>query len=306
MKAMICTRYGSPDVLQLREVEEPSPRKDEVCIKIFATCVTASDCIVRGFRVRPGLRLPMAIAIGFGRPRNPILGMVTAGEVESKGKDVKGYKEGDAVFAFHIRRLGSYAEYICLPEDTPMSPKPSNLSYEEAAAIPYGGALALHFLRKAGVQKGQQVLIYGASGAVGTAAVQIARHLGAKVTGVCSTANVELVRSLGAEAVIDYTKEDFTNRAERYDLVFNAVGKGKVQLHPERALTPHGKHVTVDDGSPALNREVLNYLRELAEAGKLRPVIDRRYPLEQLAEAHRYVDEGHKKGNVVITVAHGG
>jgi len=303
MKAAICTKYGPPDVLQLREVEKPAPKNNEILIKIFATAVTASDCIIRGFTVPVASRLPTGLAIGFGKPRNPILGMVLAGEVESTGKDSKRFAVGDQIFAFNIARFGAYAEYTCWPESALIALKPSNLSYEEAAAIPYGGMLALHFLKKGGIQSGQDILVYGASGAVGTSAVQLARNFGAKVTGVCSTSNLELVKSLGADTVLDYTKEDFANRGERYDFIFDAVGKRKSsKFQGKNALTPNGKYISVDDGSPKLHLEDMLLLKELAEAGKLKPVIDRRYPLDQIVEAHRYVDTGHKKGNVIVMV----
>ncbi len=311
MKAIVCTAYGPPEVLQLKEVEKPAPKNNEVLIKIYATAVTASDCMIR--RLNPSVWQPMGLmaglVLGFNKPRNPILGVVLAGDVELAGKKVTRFKAGDQVFAFTTKspiqpRFGAYAEYeyMCLPEDSILALKPSNVSYEEAAAIPYGGILALHFLKKGNIQSGQKILIYGASGAIGTAAVQLAKYFGATVTGVCSTTNLELVKSLGADTVIDYTQEDFTTRGERYDFIFNAVGKRKAQLQCENALTPNGKHITVDDGTPIPHLEDAILLKELVEAGKFKPVIDRCYPLEQIVEAHRYVDKGHKKGNVVITV----
>ena len=305
MKAIVCTKYGPPEVLQLKDVEKPTPRNNEVCIKIFATAVTASDCIIRGFKVPVKFWLPMGVVMGFTKPRKPILGMVSAGEVESAGKDVTRFEKGNQVYTFNIKRFGTYAEYICLPEDEVIALKPSNLTYEEAAAVPYGGMLALHFLKKGNIQSGQKILIYGASGAIGTSAVQLARTIGAQVTGVCSTTNLELVKSLGADTVIDYTTEDFANRRELYDFIFDAVGKRKsANFQGKNALTSNGKYISVDDGSPKLHVEDLIFLKELAEAGKIKPVIDRCYPLEQMVEAHRYVDQGHKKGNVVITVEH--
>jgi NADPH:quinone reductase-like Zn-dependent oxidoreductase len=307
MKAVVCTKYGPPDVLQLKEVEKPVPRKNEVCVKIFATTITASDCIVRGFAVPMRLWLPMGLAIGFTKPRNPILGMVLAGEVESLGEDVTSIKKGDQVYAINIRRFGAYAEYVCWPGSVIVS-KPSNVTCEEAAAIPFGGHIALHYLKRRGnVQSGQRILIYGASGAIGTSAVQLARYLGAEVTGVCSTANLELVKFLGADIVIDYTEEDRPDRGELYDLIFDAVGKkksSKFKSQCKKALAPNGKYISVDDGHPEVHTEDLLLLKELVEAGQMKPVIDRCYTLEQIAEAHRYVDEGHKKGNVVITVGH--
>jgi len=305
MKAIICTHYGPPEVLQLKEVEKPTPRNDEVCIKIFATAVTASDCIIRGFNLPLKFWLPMVLAIGFTKPRKPILGMVLAGEVEAVGKEVTRFQKGNQVYAMNITRFGMYAEYTCLPENSMMALKPSNVTYEEAAAVPYGGMLALYFLRKSQIHSGQHVLIYGASGAIGTSAVQLAKHFGAEVTGACSATNLELVKSLGADTVIDYTKEDVTKRGELYDVIFDAVGKrksSKFKFQCKKALTPNGKYLSVDDGSPKLQREDLIFLKELVEAGQIKAVIDRCYSLEQIVEAHRYVDQGHKKGNVVITV----
>lgn len=311
MKAIICTKYGPPEVLQLQDIEQPAPKNNEVLIKIYATAVTASDCIIRRLKpaVWPLRRLMVGLVMGFNKPRNPILGMVLAGKVELAGKKVKQFKAGDQVFASTLKstfqpRFGAYAEYICLPEDGLLALKPSNLTYEEAAAIPYGGMLALHFLKQGNIQSGQKVLIYGASGAIGTVAVQLARYFGATVTGVCSTTNLELVKSLGADTVIDYTQVDFTTKGERYDFILNAVGKRKAQLQCENALTSNGKHITVDDGTLKPQLEDLILLKELVEAGKIQPVIDRRYPLEQIVEAHRYVEQGHKKGNVVVTMEH--
>jgi len=302
MKAIVCTKYGPPEVLQLKEVEKPTPKQNEVRVKIYATAVTASDCIIRSGTVSPAFWIPMRLAVGLTKPRN-ILGMVLAGEIETVGKSVRQFQIADRVYAFTIAgmRFGAYAEYTCLPEDGLVAGMPSNVGYEEAAAVPYGGLLALHFLKKGNIQSGQNVLIYGASGAVGTSAVQLARHFGAKVTGVCSTTNLELVKSLGADTVIDYTKDDFTKRGERYDLIFDAVGKRKSSnLQCKNALAPDGQFISVDDGSPKLHVEGLILLRELVETRKIRPVIDRCYPLEEIVEAHRYVDKGHKKGNVVI------
>lgn len=303
MRAVVCTRYGPPEVLQLKEMPKPIPRTNEVCIKIFATAVTASDCIVRAFIVPLRLKLLMGAVLGFTKPRNPILGLVLAGEVESVGRDVTQFEPGSQVYAFTAFRFGAYAEYECLPEKAILAVKPSNITFEEAAAVPYGGLLALYFLNKANIRSRRRVLVYGASGAIGTSAVQLAKHFGAEVTGVCSTANMKLVKSIGADAVIDYTKEDFTRNGARYDLIFNAVGKRKARLQAQGSLTPEGRHITVDDSTPRLRKDDLVFLTGLVEAGRLTPVIDRRYPLEQIVDAHRYVDEGHKKGNVVMAVA---
>ena len=316
MKAIVCTKYGPPEVLQLQDVEKPTPKKNEICIKIHATSVTSSDCIVRGFKLprwHP-LRFMMGLVLGFGKPRNPILGMVASGEVDSIGQNAKRFNIGDQVFAYTIKsstkmRFGTYAQYICIHEDWLVLPIPSNVSFEEAAAIPYGGELALHLLRKGDIENRKKVLIVGASGTIGTTAVQLARYFGAKVTGVCSTPNLELVRSLGAETVIDYTKEDYSKRSERYDLILDAVpllvaDSKSFRKQARSSLAPKGKFISINNGSPTPNIDDLVLLKDLVESGKYKPVIDRSYPLEQIIEAHRYVETGHKKGNVVITVEH--
>ena len=316
MKAIVCTKYGPPEVLQLKEVEKPTPKKNEICIKIHATTVTSSDCILRGFNIpmwRP-VGLMMGIVMGFGKPRNPILGMVAAGEVDSGGRTVKRFKIGDQVLAYTVLsptkiRLGTYAQYVCIPEDWIVLQKPANVTYEEAAAIPYPGELAMFFLKKGDVQSRKNVLIVGASGSIGTTAVQLVRHYGAKVTGVCSTANVEMVKSLGAEMVIDYTREDYSKRSERYDLILEAVpqqvaDRKSLRSQAKNALTPDGKYISIDDGLAKTSYDDLVLIMDLAKSGNFKPVIDRTYPLEQMVEAHRYVETGHKKGNVVIAVEH--
>jgi NADPH:quinone reductase-like Zn-dependent oxidoreductase len=305
LKAVVCTRYGPPEVLRLEEVATPVPRKNEVRMRISATAVTSSDCYLRGLRLSPAYRIMARLAIGWNAPRQPVLGMVLSGEVDSVGPDAKSFEVGERVFGFNQHRFGTYAQYVCWPEDGLLATRPANLTDEETAAIPYGGLLALHFLRRAGVRAGQRVLIYGASGAVGTSAVQLARHFGAQVTGVCSAANVDLVASLGATTVIDYTSEDFTERATRYDLILDAVGKRKSAAslrQCRRALASGGACVSVDNGTPKLRREDLVLLGELATKGEIAPVTDRRYPLDDIVEAHRYVDNGHKRGNVVVAV----
>ncbi len=311
MKAAVCTRYGPPEVLQLRDVEKSVPKNDEVLIKIHATTVTSSDWFIRSaIRSAPlAIQIMMRLLVGITRPRKSILGLVLAGEIEEIGKAVRRFRVGDRVYALTKFHFGSYAQYTCLPETSTMASAPSSLTYEEAAAIPYGGLLALHYLRKGNIRSGQQVLIYGASGAVGTSAVQLAKHFGAEVTAVCGTTNLELARSLGADTVIDYTKEHTPSGGKLYDLVLDAVGKRKtsrLKVACRKTLARGGKYISVDDGTPKLLASDLTLLKELVEAGKVKPVIDRRYPLEQIAVAHRYVEQEHKKGNVVVTVTHEG
>ena len=305
MRAAVCTAYGPPEVLQIRTVADPRPRNKEVCVRLFATAVTASDCIVRGLKMRGVYRLFMRAAFGIRAPRRGIIGMIAAGEVESVGRGATSFKPGDQVFGMDGFRAGTYAEKVCWPSSA-LALRPANLSYEESAALPYGGLIASFFVRRLGVRKGRRLLVYGASGAIGTSAVQLAVQLGADVTGVCSTVNLELVRSLGATSVIDYTKDDFTEGSGRYDIIFDAVGKrksAKAMLNAGAALASGGVSMSVDDAFPRTRRSDLLALKELAESGAFRPVIDRRFPLEEIVEAHRYVDLGHKKGNVIVTIS---
>ena len=322
MKAIVATQFGSADVLKLAEVEKPTPKANEILVKVLASTVNVGDLRMRSFDVPPLLWLPARLTLGFTKPKNPIYGMELAGVVEAAGKDVTRFKPGDAVFASTLdEKFGAHAEYKCLPEDAAIALKPHNLSFEEAAALAIGGNAALYFLRAAHIQPGQKVLIYGASGNVGTYAVQIARAFGAEVTGVCSTRNLALVRSLGAEQVIDYTRSDFTQTGESYDVIFDAVGKTSFS-ESQRVLKAGGYYLStvfaggapaklwyerttgmhVIGGTAPQRAEALEYLKELVETGRLKPVIDRCYPLAQAAEAHRYVETGRKTGNVVLQV----
>jgi NADPH:quinone reductase-like Zn-dependent oxidoreductase len=307
MKAVVYTRYGPPEVLRLADVPKPAPRDREVLVRVHATTVTIGDTIMRSLNmpaVSGWQKLLARLFLGIRKPKRPILGMELAGEVESVGKKVTRFKPGDVVFASTSAvNFGGYAEYKCLPESGVIAIKPANLTYEEAAAVPGAGQTAWRCLQKGSIQPGQKILIYGASGAVGTYAVQLAsRHFGADVTGVCSGANLELVQSLGASQVMDYTRQDFTQSGATYDVIFDAVGK-LAPAQGKKALKPGGVYLNVHANSGGDEElETLLLLKELIEAGELRPVIDRVYPLEQIVEAHRYVEQGHKKGNVVITV----
>lgn len=324
MKAIVCTKYGPPEVLQIQEVEKPTLKANEVLIKVYATSVTLYDCWQRSGTAPPGFGFLYKLATGFRKPRQPIFGTELAGEIEAVGKDVKLFRKGDQIFAYTGMSLGAYVEYICLPEDGVLAIKPNNMTFEEAAAVQQGALTALYFLRNANIQSGQKILIFGASGGVGTFAVQLAKHFGAEVTGVASAQKLELVKFLGADKVIDYTKEDFTKNGETYDVIFDTVGKSVVR-RSKRSLKKGGFYLfttfglvkffqiqwskmrskmKVFLGTLEETAEDLIFLRELIEAGKLKSVIDRRYPFEQAAEAHRYVETGQKKGQVVITLAH--
>jgi len=322
MKAVVYEKYGPPEVLQTKEIPKPTPRDDEVLIKIFASTATLYDCWMRSSTAPPGFWLISRLSSGLTKPKQPVLGTDLAGEIEAVGQNVNRFKPGDQVYGFLGEGMGGYAEYRCMPENGAVSIKPENMSFAEAAAVPQGALTALYFLRKADIQDGTKALIFGASGGVGMYAVQLARHFGCEVTGVCSTAKMDLVRLLGAEHVIDYTREDFTQNGETYGIIFDTVGKTRIP-RTRRSLAKDGSYVFATFGLPKLlqmvwlskiNRvnvvfglleessENLDYLRELAETGELKAVVDRTYPLEQAAEAHRYVESGNKKGVVVLSV----
>ena len=311
MKAIICTKYGPPEVLQLKEVDKPTPKNNEVLIKISATTAHVGDAKIRS--LKPGFgpvkdlffRPMMRLMLGINGPRYKILGMDLAGEIVDLGKDVTKFKKGDQIFAssFQGFKFGAYAEYKCMPEDGLLAIKPNNMTYEEVVPISNGALTALAILRKAKIQNGQKALIYGASGSMGTYSVQLAKYFGAEVTGVCSTKNLEMVKSLGADKVIDYTQENFNDSNETYDVIFDSVSK---IASPERKKSLKKTGIYLDGLSSSdgvkLKPEDLIFLKELCEAGKLKTVIDREYPLEEMVEAHKYVDKGHKRGNVIITI----
>jgi NADPH:quinone reductase-like Zn-dependent oxidoreductase len=323
MKAIICTKYGLPEVLQIKEIEKPLCKDNEVLIKIFATTVSIADTRVRGFRVPISFWIPARIALGINKPKNAILGMELAGEIVSIGKNVKSFRIGDQIFSITGHsRFGGYAEYINLSDDSIIAIKPTNVTFKEAAAIPLGGLTALYFIKQGKIQNGQKILIYGASGSVGTYAVQIAKYFGAYVTGVCSSTNIELVKSIGADKVIDYTKEDFTKSGETYDVIFDTVGKCSISnclkvlnkkgtfLHAVAtpAVSIRLKLASLISGKRLIGGttngkiEELIFLKELVEKGAIKPIIDCVYSMEQIIAAHSYVDKGHKKGNVVISI----
>lgn len=322
MKAAVYERYGSPDVLRLDDVATPTPTDHEVLIEIHATTVTAGDWRARSLEMPAGFGLLGRLVFGVSRPRQPVLGTELSGRVVAVGKHVTKFAVGDQVFAFPGGKMGCHAEYRCMPQDGPIAHKPPNLSYEQAASLSFGGTTALGFLRKAKLEPGERVLVVGASGGVGTAAVQLAKHFGAHVTGVCSTANMELVRSLGADHVIDYTQEDFTNNGQRYDVILDTTGTAPFS-RSKGSLRDRGRLLAVLGGLFDLllapwvslmtrkqliagptsgSADDLRLLAELAEAGVLAAVVDRRYPFEQIVQAHRYVDTGRKRGSVVMTL----
>jgi NADPH:quinone reductase-like Zn-dependent oxidoreductase len=311
MKAIVCTKYGPPEVLKLVEVVKPEPKDDEVLIRIYATSVTASDIYIRSGHVKWSLMIPFRLMMGLTGPRNPIIGEVLSGEIEATGREIKRFRPGDRVYGLTGFSLGAYAEYKCMKEIDSVkgciSLKPENISYEEATMAAYGGLLAFQFMEKANIRHGQEVLIYGASSTTGIIAVQFAKSLGARVTAICSTTNIKMVKSLGADTVIDYTKQDALSPELKYDFIFDAVGKNKssgLKKSLGRNLTTKGTEASIDDENLKLDSKRLDFVRDLIETGYIKPFIDRCYPFDELSEAHEYVGKGHKKGGVAITVCH--
>lgn len=309
MKAIICEKYGPPEVLIMKDVPKPKPKRNEVCMKIHATAVTASDIFIRGLNIPFRYRIAIRLMIGFFKPRKSIIGLVLAGEIESVGKNVSKFKIGDEVFGISGFSLGAYAEYKCLSENGSINGclalKPKNINFEEATAAAYGGLLALQYLEKGKIESGQKILIYGASGTSGTIAVQIAKSMGAEVTAVCSTKNMELVKSLGADKVLDYTQQTTLPENELYDFVLDAVGNmksSKLKEACKKNLKPNGKYVSIDDGDLQLSSHRLEKLKSLCEEGQFKPILDKVYTFEQMVEAHRYVEKGHKVGGVAVKI----
>jgi NADPH:quinone reductase-like Zn-dependent oxidoreductase len=309
MKAMICTKYGPPEVLQIRQYQKPIPRADEVLIKVYATAVTNSDIFIRGSNIPLRFKIPMRLMLGIRRPRNPIIGEVLSGVIESVGSAIKRFHIGDQVYGLTGFSLGAYAEYTCMKESASkqgcLAIKPRNISFEEATSAAYGGLLAFQSLEKGNLTHGQKVLIYGASSTSGTIATQYARYVGAIVTAVCGPSHMEFIASLGADRGLDYTNKESIHCLEEYDLVLDAVGKRKTSELKKacaRALRAGGTYVSIDDDALVLRSDRLNKITELVELGAIKPITDRVYPFEQMADAHRYVELGHKKGNVAITV----
>ena len=309
MKAAICTRYGPPEVLKIVERDAPVPQDDDVLIRVFAASVTNSDIFIRSSSIPLRFRIPMRIMIGITRPRNDILGEVLSGEIVRVGSKIRRFHIGDQIFGLTGYSLGAYADYKCMKETDSkkgcIALKPRNISFEEATSAAYGGLLALQFLEKGHIQPKEKVLIYGASGTSGTIAVQYAKHLGAEVTGVCSAEKIDLVRSLGVDKTLDYTHKDSISKLEAYDFALDAVGKARTSDLKQACRTLMSdarKFVSIDDGPLILSSDRLNRVRELVEAGIVRPITDRCFPFEQIIDAHRYVERGHKRGNVAITV----
>ncbi len=309
MKAYICTKYCPPEVLKLKEVPKPIPKDDELCVEIFASAVTASDIYIRSSNIPLRFKIPMRLLIGIRKPRKSILGLVFSGQVHAVGKHIKRFKPGDEVFGLTGFRLGTYAEYLCMKEADSkqgcIAFKPNNVSYEEATMLGYGGLLAFQAIEKGNLKQGQNVLIYGSSGTSGVLALQIAKHYGARVSAVCSSVHLNFMKELGADVILDYTKQDYVPEGEKYDLIVDSVGKmkkSKIKIACRQAISLNGKYVSIDDESLKLDSSRLNKIKDFTESGIMHPVLDRCYPFSALVKAHQYVEKGHKKGGVAVTV----